>query len=73
MNAAHRELLKLSVEEKLHLVEELWDDIASQPDQVPVPEWHLAELDRREAELQRNPQAGSTWEEVKSRIKAGGE
>ena len=58
----------LSNSEKLLLVEEIWDEIAQHADDLPVPAWHKAELDRRYEAYRRNPRAGSPWSEVKSRI-----
>ncbi len=65
------QIFELSVEEKLRLVEELWDDIADRhADEIPIPEWQLQELARREASYLKDPTAGSSWEEVKERIRA---
>jgi hypothetical protein len=36
--------------------------------EVPVPEWHLRILEKREAELVESPEEGSTWEEVLGRL-----
>jgi putative addiction module component (TIGR02574 family) len=68
MNTAYPELFELSVAEKLKLIGELWDSIAENPSQVPVPEWHLEELERREKEHLQNPQPGESWEVVKQRL-----
>ena len=68
MTTAYSELFKLSMSEKLQLLEDLWDSIASDPERVPIPEWQIEELDRREEEQQRNPQTGSSWDEVEARI-----
>jgi len=54
--------------EKLELVEELWADIAAQSDALPLPDWHVRELDRSLAEYQANPREGSPWSEVRARI-----
>lgn len=60
----------LNPSEKLQLVEDLWDDIASTPDVVPVRDWQKKELERRKANLMKHPEAGLSWEEVKKRISA---
>ena len=57
--------LRLPVEERLALVEQLWDSIAADASQVPVPDWHKAELDRRLAD--ENPER-LTWEQVQKRL-----
>ncbi len=59
---------RLSVAERLRLVEEIWDSISESPDELPIPEWHRQELDRRLAACKANPEAGSSWEEVKARL-----
>ena len=58
----------LSPAEKLQLVEDLWDDLAAAPEDVPVHEWQKQELARRKANLQSKPGSGISWEEVKRRI-----
>lgn len=41
------EIKKLSTAEKILLVEDLWDSIASDESVVPVPRSHMEELDKR--------------------------
>lgn len=59
---------RLSVAERILLVEEIWDSIAAESAAMPVPDAHKEELDRRLAAYQDNPHAGSSWEDVKSRL-----
>ena len=63
-------LRDLSFAEKLLLVEDLWDDLASHPDGVPLSASVRSELDRRYAEYVANPAEGSSWEDVKRRLTA---
>jgi len=58
---------KLSVEERIALVEELWDSIA---EATPLSEPQRAELDRRLEEHKRNPDDVVPWEVVKASINA---
>jgi len=58
---------RLSVEERLVLVEELWDSIA---DATPLTDAQRAELDRRLADHEAHPDDVVSWEEVKSSIAA---
>ena len=60
----------LSPSEKLQLVEDLWDDLATTPEDIPVHDWQKAELDRRKANLAANPASGLTWEEVKRQVRS---
>jgi putative addiction module component (TIGR02574 family) len=59
----------LSVEERLELIGDLWDSIADTPEALPpLTEAQKKELDARLAEADRNPNVGSSWEEVEARI-----
>ena len=60
----------LSPAEKLQLVQDLWDDIAANPEDIPVHDWQIAELERRRANLQKHPASGLDWDEVKRRIRS---
>jgi len=60
----------LSPAEKLQLVQDLWDDLAATPDNGPITDSQIAELERRKANLQKNPASGLTWEETKRRIRS---
>lgn len=60
----------LSPSEKLQLVEDLWDDLASTPADVPVHAWQKDELARRKANLSRNPGSALSWEELKRRVRS---
>lgn len=62
-------LSSLSPAEKLKLIGDLWDDLSSEPQSVPVQDWHKEELDRRKADLLQNPNAVLTEEELKSRLR----
>ena len=62
------ELRTLSPSDKLALVTELWDDLASNPEDIPITPEQIAEVDRRLEEYRKNPDLGSPWEEVKARI-----
>jgi putative addiction module component (TIGR02574 family) len=69
MKSPVRSVFDLSPAEKLQLVEDLWDDLAANPDDVPVHDWQIAELARREANLQRYPDSVTDWESVKRRVR----
>jgi putative addiction module component (TIGR02574 family) len=62
------EIRMLSAEDKLALVAELWDDLASKPQDIPITAGQIAEVDGRLEEYRKNPDPGATWEEVKARI-----
>ena len=63
-------IFDLTPPEKLQLVGDLWDDLAATPEAVPIHDWQKEELAKRKANLQQNPASGSSWEEVKRRIRS---
>ena len=65
------EILKLPLAERIRLVELIWDSIAAVPEAVPISDELAADLDRRLAEFEADPEAGSPWEEVRKRILRG--
>ena len=70
MNSNISSVFDLSPSEKLQLVEKLWDDLAATPESVPVHDWQKEELERRKANLMKDPATGRPWEEVKRRIRS---
>ena len=70
MNSPTRSVFDLSPSEKLQLVEDLWDDLASTLSAVPLHDWQTQELARRTANLKSHPASGLAWDEVKRRIRA---
>jgi putative addiction module component (TIGR02574 family) len=70
MNPSATAIFDLSPSEKLQLVEDLWDDLASTPQAVTVYDWQKHELARRKANLLDNPALGLAWEEVKRRVRS---
>jgi putative addiction module component (TIGR02574 family) len=65
------EILELPVDERIRLVELIWDSIAALPESVPLSDEQKAELDRRLAEFEADPEGGIPWEEVRERIVQG--
>jgi putative addiction module component (TIGR02574 family) len=64
------DIASLTPEERLSLLEELWDSLAATPHEVPLTEGQRAELDRRLDDLDREGPLGIPWEEVLSRIRS---
>lgn len=60
------EAKKLSIAERINLVEEIWDSIAEENGCFELSESQKEELDRRLESYRRNPARGRTWEEIKS-------
>ena len=60
------EAKKLSIPERLALVEEIWDSIAEDNEYFELTEEQRQELDRRLDSFRTNPSQGRTWEEIKA-------
>ncbi len=61
-------LAKLSVAERIQLVEDLWDSIAADTGEIAMTDAQRVELERRLADLQQDPDAGEPWSDVRARI-----
>ena len=70
MDAEVNSVFDLSPPEKLQLVEDLWDDLASVPAEVPIHDWQKEELARRKANLMSHPATGLSWDDVKRRVRS---
>jgi putative addiction module component (TIGR02574 family) len=58
----------LSTEEKLEYVQNLWDRIAAEPDDLPVPDWHWQILEQRLKAHRAHPEQVVSWEEAEREI-----
>jgi putative addiction module component (TIGR02574 family) len=70
MNAILNDALKLNVSERVQLVQDIWDSIASFPEALELTEAQRQELDRRLQAYHANPNSGIAWEELKARLMA---
>ena len=61
---------RLTVAERLELIDQIWDTLPEQVDLSEVPAWHLAELERRLADAVANPGIGKPWREVLDSLEA---
>jgi len=65
------EIRGLPVADRLDLVERIWDSIAEDGVGFEPTEAQRAELDRRLAAHDADPDRGSAWEDVKQRLVGG--
>jgi len=65
------EILKLSISERILLVEDIWDSIAEAPEEIALTQAQEQELDARLDAYHRNPTEGSPWAMVRERVRAG--
>ena len=67
-NVTVADTLRLSIPERIQLVEEIWDTIADQTEAVELTEADRKIIDERLEAYYCNPDAGSGWEDVYRRI-----
>jgi putative addiction module component (TIGR02574 family) len=63
-----KDILTLSVAERIELIGDIWDTIAEVPEAVELTEAQKAELDRRLDAYRKDPTAGAPWSVVRDRI-----
>jgi putative addiction module component (TIGR02574 family) len=57
---------RLSVDDRLALMHEIWDSIAAEPGRTHLSDTQRRELERRLAEYEANPGDVVPWEQVKA-------
>jgi putative addiction module component (TIGR02574 family) len=64
-----KEILKLSVEERLHLVQTIWDSISGEAEDADISEEHKAILNDRLESYKNNPKDNVNWEDVNKKVR----
>ena len=59
---------RLSVGERLELIEQIWNSLPDEVAPEDVPEWHRAELAKRRAQAKAQPGLGKPWRGVPGRL-----
>ena len=66
------DISKLTPEQRLRLLEELWENLNRDPSFVPLTEAQRQELDRRLDDLESDDLAGIPWDEILAKIRGRG-
>ncbi|HYX71293.1 MAG TPA: addiction module protein, partial [Nitrososphaera sp.] len=69
MSAELKDILELSVAERIQLVEDIWDSIAAVPETLALTDDERQELDRRLEAYAENPDEGISWNELKKKVR----
>jgi putative addiction module component (TIGR02574 family) len=72
MTALTAEALRLPPEERLRLIEEVWDSLAAAQDTAPVTPAEMEELERRRKRYTSDPASLIDWHELKAQIRRRG-
>jgi putative addiction module component (TIGR02574 family) len=62
---------RLTVRERIELIEQIWDSLPEHVEPGEVPGWHLDEIARRRAAADREPGVGQPWREVLDSFETG--
>lgn len=68
MGSVAKDILSLSVPERILLVEDIWASIAEVPEEVALTAQQKKELEIRLDDYHKDPDAGSPWSAVRERI-----
>ena len=60
------EITKMDIRTKIKFVEELWDNILADEEEIPVPPSHIQELNRRKSTMRKDQLL--SFDELKSSI-----
>ena len=59
---------KMSVEEKLQVMEAIWEDLSRHADEMQPPAWHGEVLAEREAAIARGEEQFEDWDAARKKI-----
>lgn len=58
--------------DKLRIIEQLWDELSHNPEEVKSPTWHADALQVAEHAVENGEAAFEDWNQVKDRLRQGG-
>jgi len=61
---------KMSVTERLHAMDQLWDSLNRHDDEIPSPDWHQGVLADRKARVQRGEAKFLTLDQLRSHLRS---
>ena len=66
---AEKDILDLSVPERIQLAQDIWDSVAQVPESLALTDEEKAEIDRRLDAYHKDPKVGSPWAVVREKFK----
>ncbi len=70
MSRSSVDIAALTPEERLDLLEQIWDSLTPTPEAIPLTEAQRAELGRRLDDLDREGPVGVLWDEMLDRVRS---
>ena len=62
-------LKEMTLQEKLAIMESLWDELSRSPDAIEVPKWHREILKQRRKRITNGEAQFADWERAKASIR----
>ena len=62
------EIRQLPLNEKLQIMEAIWEDLRSRAEDVSVPQWHKELLDSRHEAVEAGHEEVLEWDEIKDSL-----
>ncbi len=59
---------KMTTEDKLRALEEIWSDLLKTPDQIPIQQWHIDLLEERQCLVAEGKAHYIPWAQAKREI-----
>ncbi|MEN6490099.1 MAG: addiction module protein [Smithella sp.] len=59
---------KMSIEEKIQTMENIWDDLCKKADGILSPQWHEKVLQERESGINDGKEVFIDWKDAKKKI-----
>ncbi|MDZ7830816.1 MAG: addiction module protein [Desulfobacterales bacterium] len=63
------EITHLSKEEKLRLMEAIWEDLTKEVDFIESPEWHRQKLEETSRRLEAGQEPIKDWQDAKTELR----
>lgn len=64
-----KDILKLSVNERIHLAQTIWDSISKEVEESDISDEHKAILNDRLESYKKNPEDNLSWEDVDIKVR----
>ena len=61
---------EMTISDKLQAMEQIWDNLCREPENLPSPDWHGDILKAREERVERGSAQFKDWPEAKEKIRA---
>jgi len=70
MSVAIEDIRRMSVTERLKLLDDIWESLLDDQDALPLSEAQALEIDRRRLAYQKRGDQGISWEELDQQLSA---